>query len=692
MQGSLQRLIDMYTGDDTCLVIPVYQRNYDWKQENCLQLFNDLEEVVRENRENHFFGSIVYKDEGAIGESTIIDGQQRLTTVNLLFLALHRALVDGTIGGNPKLAGRIADSYLHSEYAASGHKLKLKPVKADSASYEKLFGDPAFFNESSRVTANYKFFLQRLAATTATGDQIFEAIRKLQVMRLKLEPGDNAQMIFESLNSTGLDLSEADMIRNFVLMGRDRATQEALYENYWNRMEESVSYATSQFIRHYLTAKLGRTPKEAELYAEFRAYLRRTGLPVDVVLAEMRSYAEHYRDLLAPATGAARVDRIMRKYNLVDRNVTMPMLLSTMDDYRNERIDRKTLERIVAAIDSYLARRWVCGYPTNALNKIFALLHREAVKTAREGDDFADVVVYLLERRQGSGTFPSDQEFLDALLTKDFYHIYAAQRNYFWESLENGTSNDVRDIAHALIQGDVSIEHVMPQTLTDDWRDELGPDAEQIHEKWLHRLGNLTVTGYNSSYSNASFISKRDREQGYRDTPYRINQQLRTADSWSAAQLEQRALELANAALDYWPTPDTNYQPAPDVRDVEPLGTDTVFTNRVIRAWEYNGAVHSVSSWKQMFIDVLTMLTEQDPTVLRQGYNWTANLRYRHSEGKPTDGWTQLGSGVEVWAGLANSYKAWILRTLFEKMGLDPDDLIFHLEPVEVVGADADDE
>lgn len=689
MQGSLQRLVEMFSGDDTCLVIPVYQRNYDWKQENCARLFDDLVATVRENRPHHFFGAIVYKNEGQIGESTIIDGQQRLTTVNLLFLALYRHVLDG---GEPdaSLADRIFKSYLQSEYAADGHKLKLKPVKADADAYTKLFGPEEYFDDRSNVTANFRYFRQRLAQREITPHEVFDALRKLQVMRLQLEESDDAQLIFESLNSTGLDLTSADMIRNYVLMGQDRATQEHLYEEYWNRIEEAVEYKTTEFIRQFLAARLTRIPATSALYEEFKRYTHRPGVTILGVLSELRDFAGYYRDLHAATLGDVRVNRLMRRCNLVDREVTMPFLMPIVADVRQGRLSYADLLRILQAVDSYLTRRWVCGYPTNALAKTFALLYREADRLSQQGAPLPETAIYLLLNRQGSATFPADDEFRESLETKDFYHVSAAQRNYFWESLENGTSNDVRDIAGALLHGDVSIEHVMPQTLTTDWREELGPAAHRIQAEWLHRLGNLTVTGYNASYSNASFASKRDRERGFRDSPYRVNELLRDADGWGEAELQRRSAALAGKALQYWPLPTSSYAPAPDARDAQPMGTDTVFTGRVLRAWEFRGGVHPAESWKQMLIAVTRLLAEDNLAALyRRGgsaYGW----HIRPAERQPAEDFTEVAPGLDVATSNPTAAKVLILRELFNDLDINPDDLVFHLTPIAEDRADAD--
>jgi len=346
--------------------------------------------------------------------------------------------------------------------------------------------------------------------------------------------------------------------------------------------------------------------------------------------------------------------------------------------------EARDLQGVIRAVDNYLTRRFVCGYPTNALNKIFALLYRETAKLRGSTDTFSDVMTYQLMRRQGSGTFPSDQEFTDALRTKDFYHISTAQRTYLIDSLENRDSNDVRDIAAALQSGAISVEHIMPQTLTPEWRADLGPDHERIHETWLHRLANLTVTGYNSTYSNLPFVRKRDREDGFRASPYRLNGLLREADHWGEAEMQQRSDWFVEVALSYWRTPVSRYQPRPDAKDVEALGEDTDFTGRTLRAWEFEGVQHPVTTWKQMTLEVVAMLADKDPAGLHRAARENVLMRLRPNPATPLEAYQQEAvPGITVQVANPTATKIWILRDLFHRLGLETDELVFHLAPAE---------
>ncbi len=697
MQGSIQPLIQFYDSNERVLAIPVYQRNYDWKQENCARLFDDLVETMSSSRDNHFFGSIVYSPE-SLGTFTIIDGQQRLTTVNLLFLALWRSLQNGMIevDGDPEeLADRIYDSYLCSKYAKGGFsnkKLKLKPVKADQQAYEKLFGDEENFDEDSNITANFRYFMNRIEREKElSADDLFEAIRRLQVMRLELDKGDDAQLIFESLNSTGLDLSEADLIRNYVLMGHDSATQERLYENYWNRIETLVDYRTSEFIRAYLTSQLGRFPREKDVYAEFKTFHRRGRFSIEELLAELLEFANYHHQLETATTGVGLANRILNRFNLLDRTVAMPFLMLVLRDLHLKKLNEDQFCRILRITDTYLTRRWVCGYPTNALNKIFALLYREVVKLLDGDADFVGAMTYQLLQRTGSGTFPEDVEFSESLLTKDFYKVSASQRNYFWESMENGESRDIRDIANALSRGDISVEHIMPQKLSREWVNALGSDASRIHETWLNRLGNLTVTGYNSSYSNRSFAEKRDHEQGFAASPYRLNRLLRDAESWGEEEITRRTIALRDEALQIWPMPVIDFQPKAEVGDVQPMGDDRDFTGRRITRWEFKDDKEQVNAWKKMLIGVTQMLTGTHRAEVFRYAQHNNGLQLTNP-GEPIDrNYTEVIPGLSVWTECDTASKMWLLRGLFAELGLDPEELVFHLVPTDNDEVDEED-
>ena len=252
MKGSETKLIKYMEGADKRFVIPVYQRNYDWKIENCKQLYDDLVKVVRNNRKNHFFGSIVstYNPDGDNEEYQIIDGQQRLTTVSLLRLAMYNLIRQGkVVPADNRLSDRIYEDYLVDKYQPEETRIKLKPIKNDRKAFGKLFDEETEHIGGSNLTTNYNYFYDRIQKEEITIDELFQAIRSLEIISIRLDSDDNPQLIFESLNSTGLDLSEGDKIRNYILMGQPSKQQEVYYEKYWNKIEENTNYQVDLFVR-----------------------------------------------------------------------------------------------------------------------------------------------------------------------------------------------------------------------------------------------------------------------------------------------------------------------------------------------------------------------------------------------------------------------------------------------------------
>lgn len=678
MKGSIRRITELFDGNSKHLLIPVYQRNYDWKIKHCARLFDDLVDIVHQDRETHFFGAIVGNPETSF-TYVVIDGQQRLTTTSLLMLALVHALDDGAAKStDANLASKIRESYLVLKDEHEAVKFKLKPVKNDNDAYSRLLRADTPI-ESSTITANYRYFRERIAGGELDGDQIWEAIFRLQVMALDLEKQDDPQRIFESINSTGLELSESDKIRNVVLMHQPSHEQEDLYENYWNRIEKAVEYRTDWFIRFYLVSKTGKTPRQDAVYEAFREYQKNTKATTREILSEMRDYAEYTHKLNTAGTGIVDADKRLRRFNMIKHDVTLPLTMPLLGEVLAGTVSTQDFTEVVGIIDSYLFRRFVSGVPTSALNKIFATLYPEIHRLRSEGDRFSDVLTYSLRRRAASGRFPTDDEFKESFATRDLYNIKGENRNYLFECLENNWSNDTHDIAGALESQAISIEHIMPQTLNTAWRHDLGDDAQEIHATWRNRIANLTVTGYNSSYSNSSFADKKRRDNGFDASPYRLNALLKSSDVWTVAQLEERTRELTDVALAYWPLPSTDFEPYVAPLPSMPMGDDESFTNRTIVSFEFGDTRKTVTSWKDAFVEVIRTLVDErreeifayaddsnDLTVVEDSHE----VSYRESLVVP---------GLTVVTATSTRAKLAVLRKLFDHLDVDTDDLLFTL-------------
>ncbi|SUE13268.1 dead/deah box helicase [Rhodococcus gordoniae] len=679
MQGSIRRITDLFDGNSKHLLIPVYQRNYDWKEKHCARLFDDLVDIIRTDRKTHFFGAIVGNPETSF-TYVVIDGQQRLTTTSLLMLALVHALdANDVTSTDPDLSTKIRESYLVLKNEHNAVKFKLKPVKNDNAAYSRLLHNNDTPIESSTITANYRYFRNRIARGELDGDQIWDAIFRLQVMALDLEEQDDPQRIFESINSTGLELSEADKIRNVVLMHHPSHEQEDLYENYWNRIEKAVEYRTDWFIRFYLVSKTGKTPRQDGVYEAFRDYQNNVKASTRDILSEMRDYAEYSRELNTASTGIPAADKRLRRFNMVKHDVTLPLTMPLLGEVKAGTVSGEDFTDVIIILDSYLFRRFVSGVLTSALNKIFATLYSEIHRLRGEGDRFSDVLAYSLRRRAASGRFPTDDEFKESFATRNLYNIKSENRSYLFECLENNWSNDTHDIAIALEGQSISIEHIMPQTLTSAWRQDLGPDAEEIHATWCNRIGNLTVTGYNSSYSNSTFADKKKRDNGFDASPYRLNALLKSSEVWTVPQLEERTRALTAIALKYWPLPSTDFEPYVPPLPSIPMGDDESFTNRKIVSFEFGDIRKTIASWKDAFVEVIRTLVEDHREELFAYAGDSNELTLVSDSHEITDWESLVVPGLTVVTGNSTRAKLVILRKLFNHLDLDTDDLVFTL-------------
>lgn len=393
MKGSECKFVKYMEGSDKRFVIPVYQRNYDWKTENCKQLYDDLVKIIKGHRKSHFFGSLVsvYNPDGHNEEFLIIDGQQRLTTVSLLFLAMYNLIDQGIIAPETSnLKQRIFEEYLVDKWKPEDTRIKLKPVKNDQMAFGRLFSDPTEHIRESNLTVNYNYFYDRIQKQEISIDELYDAICCLEIINIRLDMEDNPQLIFESLNSTGLDLSEGDKIRNFILMGLPSKEQEDYYEKYWNKIEICTKYDVSAFIRDYLSVKQQAIPQQKKIYTNFKDFVELGKYETEQLLIEMLAYAKRYQMLLGTSTGNKALDACIARLNRLETTVTRPYFLEVLRLYNENKISLAQVTDIFLTTENYLFRRTICDLPTNALNKIFLMLHREIIRYDGTDDNYVE--------------------------------------------------------------------------------------------------------------------------------------------------------------------------------------------------------------------------------------------------------------------------------------------------------------
>lgn len=685
MKGAECGLAEYMQGANKRFIIPVYQRNYDWKLENCKQLYDDLVKVIKTNRKTHFFGSIVsvYEPSGKNIEFLVIDGQQRLTTVSLLLLAMYNLIQKGVIvPQDDMLATRIYEEFLVDKYQKQETRIKLKPVKNDKKAFGKLFDADDEHIRASNITNNYNYFYERIQKQEISIDELFDAICRLEIISIRLENDDNPQLIFESLNSTGLDLSEGDKIRNFILMGLPSQQQELYYEKYWNRIEEHTGYDVSAFIRDYLSVKQQEIPAQKRIYRDFKEYVNSANIELEILLDELLKYAKRYAILLRGCPDNRTLDACIYRLNRLETTVTRPFFLEVLRLQDEKVLNIDDVTDIFLTTENYLLRRSICDLPTNVLNKVFLTLHHEIMRYDGTAANYIEKFKYALTSKKERARFPDDDEFAMLFSERQIYQMNSKNKVYILERLENDNTLEDKDVYRHVDAGDYSIEHIMPQHLTPTWIKALGADYEQIHEQWLHRIANLTLTAYNSKYSNSSFEEKKTMEHGFSQSGIRLNQDIAKKDKWTLVELEERDSALTQRALKIWVRPTTDYKPAEKQLDSYTLDDDAeTFSGRLIAKFNYKNTEQPVGSWAEMYEKVLRILYAEDMSIIE-------NLAGSSEEGVPYHFSTnknafiksaEVGEGIYVLTNSSTQNKLSVLKRVFKLYNEDPNDLVFYL-------------
>ncbi len=554
MKADAMKLLDFIgKSQEKQFVIPIYQRVYSWEKEQCKQLWDDIIKTGGNDQiEGHFIGSIVFVHDGIYttnyNELLIIDGQQRLTTITLLFIALRDHLNDEYEFLEKFSRQKIQNRYLINSDEKDDKKFRLILSEPDKDTLLSLIDEnrrkPS--EPSLKIMENFKLFEEWIRKNTDKLETIFKGLDKLMVVEISLERDkDNPQLIFESMNSTGKDLTQTDLIRNYILMGLEPEKQEIFYKKYWRAMEEDFKQNEilfNQFVRHYLTIKTREIPNINKVYEAFKRYQQERGIETEALLQDLQKYCGFFCQIAFKKEADKDLNKALSFLVDLEMDVVYPLLLELYSDYKDGVLSKQDFIPIIALTESYICRRAVCGLGTNSLNKVFPSF----TKHIQKDEYFKSLKAhfgYLTEKQR----FPNNDEFKEHFITIDFYHFQ--KKEYFLERLENFERKE-RVYAH-----EYTTEHIMPQTLTEEWERDLGGNFQAIHDKYLHTIGNLTLTGYNPEYSNKPFQEKRDMENGFKQSPLRLNQSLKDLESFGEKEIEKRASDLADFALKIWTYP-----------------------------------------------------------------------------------------------------------------------------------------
>jgi uncharacterized protein with ParB-like and HNH nuclease domain/predicted transport protein len=543
----------------TQFIIPLYQRTYSWTEKQCRQLWDD---IVRAGTSDaiavHFIGSIVYVEQDLSQVShqsplLVIDGQQRLTTLSLLIEAIARAVGDAEpIQGFT--SAKLRAYFLTNPLEAGERFFKLLLSQTDAGSLKAIVrGTEQPPEPSLRVVENFELFSGLLTSASCDLPAVCRGLAKLVVVDIALKSGqDNPQLIFESMNSTGKELSQADLIRNFVLMGLEPKLQSRLYEECWRPMElefgqEAYGTQFDGFMRHYLTVRSGEIPRERDVYEAFKAYARTKPVAesgVEALVRDIRGCASRFCAIALGKERNAELAVAFHDLRELKVDVAYPLLLTLYEDHAAGLLSVSEFCAAVRLIESYVFRRAICSIPTNSMNKTFGTFSR-AVRV----DAYLDSIKAHFLLMPSYRRFPRDEEFQRALLTRDLYNF--PRRSYWLRRLENHGRKE------RVVVDDYTIEHILPQNpnLEHEWRTALGPDWQRIQEQWVHTLGNLTLTAYNSEYSDRPFREKRGMKGGFAESPLRLNAGLKEVEEWNETAIKRRAESLSRVAVDVWAGP-----------------------------------------------------------------------------------------------------------------------------------------
>lgn len=681
MKANELPIINFLQAPNVQFVIPVYQRNYDWTINECKELLNDIIAVEITDRGTHFIGSIVFIHEGAystseVKELVIIDGQQRLTTINILYVALYRFAKDS---GMQQEADMLHNMFLVNQYVEQeSSKLKLKQTDTNSQAFKAIMNSTENeFRNYSNVIENFNFF--KLEITKDNFNTILNGLKRLVFVEISLERGkDDPQRIFESLNSTGLDLSQSDLIRNYILMDLDPKNQQKVFDQIWNPIEENARDYTKQkslvssYIRDYLTLRNKKIPNKSKVYLEFKKLYSLKDEDYHQELENIKSLSSHYKKFINPSSEKDQnVRRELEYISRLEINVAFPFLLQVFEDVENGVITNRELIKVLKLIQTYTWRRFIVGLPTNALNKIFMTLYSEV-----DSEEYYNSIALALLKKQGAAKFPKDEDLKTALRDKDLYNIQSKNRNYMFELLENFNNREHVDTSNE----NITIEHIFPQNPSEGWNNDISSDDYfQFKEKYLNTLANLTLSGNNGALSNKTFISKKTMnkeggEQGYSHSRLWLNDYLKTIDNWDIKRYNERFELIYERFLKIWKYPDIEI-PVYDNNDEQNIFDAQSPTHKKLEYFIFEDEKFELRDISDMYYHVIKKLLKTYTDLLLNNQDILKITRNKED----FRAWGEISNGYFIEYNIDSETKFTVLKKLLRLFKLE-DELIIKYE------------
>jgi uncharacterized protein with ParB-like and HNH nuclease domain len=676
MQVQQLPIYQFLEGSGKSFVIPVYQRDYAWTKVNCLKLWNDLIDLNNNSRSDHFLGTLVTIGSG-FQEYTVIDGQQRLTTVSLLLKALHDFLEKnkGKSEEENVLIEQLMDFLINKYSKEKNKRIRLKPNKQDKEFFENLFEKSNDLDVNSNIINNYNFFLNKISSKELTPQQIFDSFRKLKVVLIDLVRGqDDPQLIFESLNSTGVDLTAGDLIRNYILMDLEPVEQEKLYKQYWIEIE-NLTGDIAEFIRNYLIFKERTWVKKADVYSVFKEYsFKNFKRDKEEILNDLLTFAELFSWFVQIKKHKnIEINKKLSRLNKLEFTICYPYLFDIFNDIKFQNLSETNIIEILTLIESYAFRKILVDNTTQGLNKMFITLSKEIKKEDSWKEEYINILSYILLEKRVSQKVPTNEEFENALINKEIYRLQAKNKNFLLESLEN------YDSAYPVNVENLTVEHIMPQTPTKEWKLKLGDNWQEIHNKYLHTLGNLSLTAKNSELSNNSLESKQQID--FQTSKLKLNYKLDNQTNWNEEVIIERAKNLIKNAEAIWPYPKTTYsKPIPEEQTFDLESEDSFSGSKPSRLFFENDELGiEIKTWRDLLLKTCNFLYKFSPTEFIK-IEKSDEFKWLFEIDKELPNAIEFVEGHFIEVGLSANHIVRILKRICERMNYPAESIVFSLK------------
>jgi uncharacterized protein with ParB-like and HNH nuclease domain len=597
-------------GAGKSFVIPVYQRDYAWTIPNCQKLWDDIVFMETNKKQGHFLGTIV-TIANDFQEYLVIDGQQRLTSTSLLLLALHNFLKTkkNKSPQEASLTEQVLDFLINKYSQDQSKRIRLKPNKGDKDFYEQLYDGGLNNLVDSNINTNYNYFYKQIEKNILSPIELFQLFQKLEIVLISLDRGvDDPQLIFESLNSTGVDLNDGDLIRNYILMDLPPQMQENLYASYWVKIENCVN-DVAEFVRVFLMYRNQENVRKTnrEIYSEFRLYCEdKFAKNPEKTLMEMLEFAQLYSYFICTTKFPnAKIGIALNRIFKLEATIVYPYMLDLFYDYKKGLVSGDVLLKVLTLIESYVFRKVIVDGTTQGLNKFFLTLGKDIKKDKNWQTKYLDIFCSILINRSFTQKFPTDEDFTMALQEKEVYKYQSKNRNLLLHSLENHNS------AYKIDSDDLTVEHIMPQTLNNLWKEKLGSNWSEIHRKYLHTLGNLSLTAKNAELANSDFETKQKID--FQSSKLKLNYDL-GGKVWNEKSIVTRANNLAKEALQIWPYPITKIVSQIVENEIYDLESEFNPTNKKPVKFYFGNESMEVKAWKDLLTIMSSYFYIQSPT------------------------------------------------------------------------------